>query len=97
MTIGPIHCEGDTEYVQGYAVTSGKGRGAVRINPEHDVVDTAIHELIHRLKPKWSERKVRAQTKLIMRSLSPKEIDLMYQQVLSTAVVRKRPLVIEAD
>jgi hypothetical protein len=95
LTIGPIHCDG--EAVTGYAVTSGKHKGAVRIDPSHDVCDTAIHELIHRLRPRWTERKVRAQTRIFMRYLSDAERDRLYSLVQSVARISKRPLVVEVE
>jgi hypothetical protein len=95
ITVGPIHCDG--EEVTGYAITTGKHKGAVRIDPSHDVVDTVIHELLHRLRPKWSERKVRSQTRTFTRHLSDAERDRLYTLIQSVAKVKRRPLVVEVD
>ena len=95
LTIGPIHC--DSGSASGATLTGRKDRGHVRINPAHDVVDTAIHELIHRMRPKWSERKVRAETAKLMRDLDDAAIDRLYALILTVAKVRKRALLIESD
>jgi hypothetical protein len=95
IAFGPIHCDGWE--VTGYAVTTGKHKGAVYVDPSHDVCDTVIHELIHRLRPKWSERKVRSQTRTFTRHLSDAERDRLYTLIQSVAKVKKRPLVVEVD
>ena len=95
ITIGPIHSE--SERIEGYAVDKGKRRGRVYINPQISFVDTAIHELLHRLRPRWSEGTVRRRTGKLMRALSDQEIDKVYELIQVSAKVRKRAVVIEAD
>lgn len=89
--IGPIHCDG--ELIQGCALLDG----TVRINPAVEVVDTALHELLHRLRPTWSERKVRHETRQLLASLTDAEIDKVYCLVQVVAQVRKRPLRMDVD
>jgi hypothetical protein len=98
LSIGPIHCEDGSQYVQGYAVLAkGRQRGHVRLNPSLDLVDTAVHELTHRLRPRWSEAKVRAQTRKIMRELSDAEVDAVYAAIQAVATVRRRRAVVDVD
>ena len=90
LTIGPIHCDG--EPVAGYAVTSGKRKGSVRVDMSFDCVDTTLHELCHRMRPKWSERRVLMQTRRWMRALSDTERDRLFTLIQSVAKVSKRPM-----
>lgn len=95
VSVGPIHAEG--ELIHGYAVTTGKRKGRVFLNPSVALVDTAIHELIHRLRPKWSEATVRRRTAKIMRGLSNAEIDKFHELIDVTATVRKRALRVDVE
>jgi hypothetical protein len=84
IEFGPIHYEG--EFVHGIA----RKDGSIRLNPAIEAVDTVLHECCHRLRPKWSERAVRAKVTRLMRELSMPELDKIYEVLLSTASVRKR-------
>lgn len=88
-TIGPIHDDG--EFVEGFI----EGKGQIRINPSISVCDTAIHEITHRLRPKWSERAVRSKTTRLMRQMSWREIDKLYELILARSRSTKRPLQLE--
>lgn len=87
IEIGPIHDE--REYVHGYAFPNG----AVRLNPALSVVDSALHELTHRLRPTWSERAVRSRVTRMMKQMSYREIDKLYEMVLVQAKRTKVELV----
>ena len=87
IEIGPIHVEG--EFVHGYTFKNG----TVRIDPVASVVDSLVHELTHRLRPDWTERAVKCKTTQIMRQLSYKEIDKLYELVLVRAQKTKVELV----
>lgn len=88
----PIHADG--EYgVHGCCEPSG----VISINPAIEICSTAIHEALHRLRPGWSERRVRAWENKLVRSLSDKEIDRLYAVILSVAQVSRRPLRLEVD
>jgi hypothetical protein len=63
----------------------------VYINPSVSVVDTALHECLHRMRPAWSERAVRAKITRLMALLSLEEVDRIYEIVLATAKHRKTP------
>lgn len=64
--------------------------GYVTINPAPSIVDTAIHEMLHRMRPQWSERAVRAKTTRLIRQLSDPEIDRLYGVILAVALKQKR-------
>lgn len=85
LEFGSIHDE--TEYVHG--VTLKNPRGVIRIDPSADVVATVLHETIHRMRPRWSERAVRSRTSKILKLLSPSEVDRLYMVIMSTAKQRK--------
>jgi hypothetical protein len=85
IDLGPIH--DDDSFVDGYAEPNGR----VRINPAPAVVETALHEMLHRMRPKWSERSVRAKATRLIRALSDPEIDRLYDVILSTARLTRTP------
>ena len=66
--------------------------GDIAINPVPSMLDTLIHELFHRRFPHWSERYVKQQTTLLIRSLSPEEQQDLYDRYcqLRTKVRRKK-------
>jgi hypothetical protein len=66
--------------------------GKIRINQTISTVNTLIHECLHRLRPQWSERAVRARTTRLMRQMSYQQIDKLYEIVLSTARHTKEAL-----
>lgn len=85
IRIEPIRSEGC--FIHG--VTEGDGR--ITINPAIDVVDTLVHECLHRLRPTWSERAVKAKTTRLMRQLSDQEIEKLFELVLVSAKLKQRP------
>lgn len=81
----------------GRMLTDGwyNGSGHITVNPQHQVVDTVIHECLHRAFPDWSERGVRQTTTYLRRRMSDEEIQAMYAEFQRRARKRKRPLRIE--
>lgn len=77
---------GEGEFVSGLAFPDGR----VVINPKPDMVDTLIHEMCHRLRPSWTEKRVRAKTSELMGSLSHAEVDRLYMLMLSSATVKTK-------
>lgn len=86
IAFGPIHHK--KQYVYGFCDVSDDN--AIRINPAPHAVDVCLHEALHRMRPKWSERSVLRKTKQLMGQLSDDEIDRLYQVILSTAKVSKK-------
>lgn len=54
--------------------------GDITVNPSVSVVDTLIHELLHRRYPRWSEDRVRRETWRVMRRLSPDDVATWYRK-----------------
>jgi hypothetical protein len=53
---------------------------AITINPVPEVVDTIIHELLHRLYPQWSERYIKNRTSYLMKRMTDEEVQLLYEE-----------------
>jgi len=52
----------------------------ITINPVPEVVDTIIHELLHRLYPRWSERYIKNRTTYLMKRMTDEEVQLLYDE-----------------
>jgi hypothetical protein len=52
----------------------------ITINPVPHVVDTLIHELIHMVYPKYSERAVCSLTGKVMKELTESELKAIYEE-----------------
>lgn len=50
----------------------------ITINPIPSILDTLVHELLHRAHPQWTERYVRTMTTRILRALTPEEAHTLY-------------------
>lgn len=79
----------------GYFVEGNITGTHITVNPAPSVVDTAIHEILHRLNPQWSENYVRRTTTLIMRRMTDEEIQAFYVEFQKRARKRKRAKRIE--
>lgn len=64
---------------------------AVVINPQVSVVDSLIHELLHRRYPRWSERRVQQETQRLMGQLSSHDVAVWYRRY-RRAVKKRRPV-----
>lgn len=65
-------------------------KGGVTVNPIPDILDTLIHELFHRRYPHWSERYVKQQTTILLRSLSPEEQQALYDHYMTIRIPSRR-------
>ena len=81
----------------GRMLTDGyyNGNGHITVNPQHQIVDTVIHECLHRAFPKWTESYVRRTTTYLRRRMSDEEVQAMYSEYKKRAKTRKTPMVIE--
>jgi hypothetical protein len=79
-------------FVEGYI--SGQH---ITVNPAPSVVDSAIHEILHRLQPAWSESYVRRTTTLILRRMTDEEVAAFYAEFQKRARKRKRPVRLRND
>lgn len=77
-----------TEYVDGLTTRlvvrrkdTGKAvydRTHVTVNPVRSTLDTLVHELLHRLFPKWKENYVRRTTSYLLKRMSDEELQVLY-------------------
>jgi hypothetical protein len=64
----------------------------VTVNPSVSVVDTLIHELLHRRFPTWTEERVRIETWRVMRSMSHADVRGWYRKYKLLAKRKTRPV-----
>jgi hypothetical protein len=67
------------------------------VNPTHGIVDTVIHELLHRMHPEWSEQYVCRTTTYLFRRMTDAEITAFYDEYQRRARKRRRAKVSEAE
>lgn len=81
----------------GRSLTDGyfNGNGHITVNPQHQIVDTVIHECLHRAFPNWTEGYVRRTTTYLRRRMSDEEVQAMYSEYQKRAKKRKSARVIE--
>jgi hypothetical protein len=68
----------------------------VYINPTPSIIDTVLHELIHRTHPKMSERAVANKAYAIMRRMGAAEMRQWVRQYKAVARKRRTPLNVDA-
>ena len=54
--------------------------GSITIAPHNHIVDTVIHELLHRVFPMRSERSIRRTTSLLLKQLTDDEVQYFYDE-----------------
>lgn len=54
--------------------------GSITIAPHNHIVDTVIHELLHRLYPMRSERSIRRTTSQLRKTLTDEEVQFFYDE-----------------
>lgn len=89
---------GDLELVEEYLIdTANKKKnwlhgqyhdGRVSINPAPGIVDTLLHEVLHHLRPDWSETVVRRRTTQLLRRMSHEEAQAIYEQWVERRTIR---------
>ena len=77
--ISEAYMVGTSQYRFIYGDCTG---GKITVNPVHSIVDTLIHELLHRLHPTWKEGYVRRTTTYLRRRLTDEEAQQLYQEYL---------------
>ena len=73
------------------------GSQRVYVNPKPSLVETLLHELIHRRWPRWGEKRVDTEAKRLLCEMSNAEVAKWYRAFQRTARKRKSPRVIEAE
>jgi hypothetical protein len=79
-----------TSDVKGERLHGVKCGRHIWINPVWAIVDTAVHELLHRLHPEWSERYVRRTTAFLMNRMTDAEAQTFYDEYQKRAKKPKR-------
>lgn len=76
---GWIPSEGELK-IHGFCA-GGKGSDRnITINPVHVMVDTLVHELLHRIHPDWTEKQVRVATAYMCRRFSDRTMQALYRK-----------------
>lgn len=63
----------------------------ITINPQHQTIDTVIHEILHRLHPAWPETYVRNRTAYLRNRMNDAEVQAFYSEYEKRVKRRKRP------
>jgi hypothetical protein len=87
--IKEAYVNGDKEKLDIYGLCDGQ---IVYINPAHVLVETSIHELIHRVRPRWGERRVRSETKRIVKTFKDADVLRWYRQYERVKAVSRKPI-----
>jgi len=64
--------------------------GHIYINPANAVVETCIHEILHRLHGEWSEAYVSNRTTFLLRRMTDAEIQQFYEEYQRRVKKRRR-------
>ena len=87
--IAEAYINGDKAKERVYGISEGR---KVVVNPAHSVLDTLIHELTHRVRKRWGEKRVLRETALIIETMDDKTIRKWHRQYERVKVARKRPV-----
>lgn len=68
------------------------GNQTVYIDPAPSIVETLIHELIHRRWPSWSETRVRIESQRLLGDMTPDEVRKWYRDYLKLRKIRRTPI-----
>lgn len=79
------HIDDGPDYITSGVIESGH----VWVDPGPETVDTVLHELIHRMRPQWSEPYVRRRVKRLMSELEAADIETIYKIYLSVRRTRR--------
>ncbi len=85
--------QSDGELVEGlYEPSSGN----VYVDPAPNVVDTLLHELLHRRYPRWGERRVSDTARRLVTAMSDQERRWWYRAYRKTAKRMTRPVMVDS-
>ena len=79
------------------AILDGLQSGeAIYIDPRPAIIETLVHELLHRHKPRWCERRVNKEARALLSRMTESDLATWYRRY--NAVKRKaRPLNVEKE
>lgn len=69
---------------------------AIYIDPRPAILETLVHELLHRRKPRWSERRVTREARRILSKMSEPEIATWFRRYQKIKV-KGRPVDVEDE
>jgi len=69
----------------------------VYINPAPPVVEVLLHELLHRARPSWSERRVLRESRRVMLQMDERQIRRWYRAYQAQATKRVTTLQLDED
>jgi hypothetical protein len=75
ITEGPVHSNVKGERVYGYK----EGRH-IWVNPAWTMAETIVHELLHRVNPKWPEEYVANRTTYVLNRMTDAEVETLYDE-----------------
>lgn len=67
----------------------------IYVNPYPSIVETVVHETLHRQHPRWSEARVNTTAIRILNRMSNREVQRWVKQYKSVARKRRTPLDVE--
>jgi len=83
---------GEADLIHPYEIVDGFMDGTrVYVNPKPAVVETLLHELIHRRYPRWSERRVDREAKGLVLRMTTRQINAWYRRFQTRAKRHKTP------
>ena len=90
LLVAAIAALGDVDLEERYLIDAsatksrwqyGEQNGSlITINPAPHVVDTILHEIVHYLRPQWSEKVLRRRVTQLMRQISHEEVQAIYHE-----------------
>ena len=90
LLVAALSALGDVTIVQKYLIDSSHPKSfflhgtqdgrRIIVNEAPSIVVILLHEMIHFVRPKWTERTVRRSVTLLLRQLTHEEIKAIYQQ-----------------
>ena len=72
------------------------GTQAIVIDPAMSIVDTLLHELLHRRYPSWAETRVEKETSRLLSALRTQDVQTWYRRY-KKMVRKRRPVDMAAD
>lgn len=68
--------------------------GMIVVDPAPDVIDTLLHELLHRRYPRWGEKRVAKTAERLVREMDPATVRRWYRRYKKVAHKVKRPIAV---
>lgn len=66
--------------------------GTIVLNQKPSYVLVALHELLHRMHPRWGEARVERESHYVLQRMSDDDVARFYRRSRRRATVRRRPV-----